>query len=97
MPYAAQASGIGVRYLEDQTFQAIPEADRRDGARDLRTAGYPDATLRAAFYSAMHGRAWFKSRERGRILARALATLGMPEQIRGQIESFIERLRSLIR
>jgi hypothetical protein len=97
LPYSHQASGTAVRYLEDQIFQVIPEADRRNGPRELRSSGYPEDVLRRAFYAAMHDHSWFKSRHGGRVLARALTALGMPEAIGRQIAGFIDRLRSLIR
>jgi putative ATP-dependent endonuclease of OLD family len=96
LPYAQRASRIDIRYLEDQVFQAIPDSQRRNGPRDLRTSDYSDPVLRSAFYSAMHGHSWFKSREGGRVLAQALIVLGMPEQIRNQIAKFIEKLRRLL-
>lgn len=97
LPHSHQASGIAVRYLEDQIFQAIPEADRRNGTRELRSSGYPEHVLRRAFYAAMHEHSWFKRRHGGRVLARALIALGMPEAIGRQIAAFIDRLRPLIR
>jgi putative ATP-dependent endonuclease of the OLD family len=96
LPYAVEASGTAVRYLEDQIFQAIPVADRLNTARDLRTSGYGEAIIRHAFYAAMHGRAWFKSREGGRVLARALTAIGMPQEIERQFADFVARLRPLI-
>lgn len=93
---AAEATEIEARYLEDQVYQAIPENERREGARALRTAGYEETILRSAFYTAMTARkaAWFKSREGGRILARALTRIGMPTAIKAQVESFGTRLKS---
>jgi putative ATP-dependent endonuclease of OLD family len=96
LPYAHQACGTAVRYLEDQIFQAIPEADRQNTARDLRTSSYTEPVIRAAFYTTMDGRSWFKSREGGRILARALTEIGMPEEIKRQFADFVARLSRLI-
>jgi putative ATP-dependent endonuclease of OLD family len=96
LPYAQEASGTAIRYLEDQVFQAIPEANRQNTARELRTSPYAEAVIRTAFYTAMDRRSWFKSREGGRILARALSAIGMPEEINRQIDSFVARLRPLI-
>lgn len=93
---AAQASGIDVRHLEDQVHLSIQEAHRLGGPRDLRSANYDDATIRSAFYAAMHGRSWFKSKEGGRILGHALARLGMPSAIQGHLEDFGQRLRAII-
>ena len=97
LPFAHEASGTALRYLEDQVFQSIPEADRQNTARDLQTSNYPEQVLRIAFYSTMHGRAWFKSRKGGRALARGLKALGMPPQIEEQFATFAARLRLLIR
>jgi putative ATP-dependent endonuclease of OLD family len=97
VPYAKEASGIDIRYLEDHIFQAIPLVERRNGPRDLRSSDYPETMLRSAFYTAMRGHSWFKSREGGRILARALTTLGIPHEIDRQFAAFVERLRALIR
>lgn len=94
--HAEQASGIPVRYLEDQIYQGIPEANRRNTPRDLRTSGYEDEIIRRAFYVAMHNRSWFKSREGGRILARALSTIGMPQEIQEQLMEYSARLRPFI-
>jgi putative ATP-dependent endonuclease of OLD family len=96
LPHAFEASGTAVRYLEDQIFQAIPEADRRNTPRELRTSGYAEAIMRRAFYAAMHGRGWFKSRQGGRIMARALTAIGMPQEIDRQFAEFAARLRPLI-
>jgi putative ATP-dependent endonuclease of OLD family len=97
LPHAHEASQTAVRYLEDQIFQSMPEADRRNTARDLRTSAYPEPIIRTAFYNAMHGRSWFKSRHGGRILARALTTIGMPAEIERQFADFVVKLRLLIR
>jgi putative ATP-dependent endonuclease of the OLD family len=96
LPYAFEASGTAVRYLEDQIFQAIPEVDRQSTARDLRRSSYPEAVIRAAFYAAMDRRSWFKSREGGRILARTLTAIGMPQELERQFAGFVARLRPLI-
>jgi hypothetical protein len=42
----------------------------------------------------MTTRSWFKSREGGRILARALTRIGMPAEIRRQFDDFGARLRT---
>jgi hypothetical protein len=97
LPYAHKACGTAVRYLEDQVFQAIPEAARQDTARDLRTSSYAEPIIREAFYAAMDHRSWFKSREGGRILARALTEVGMPQEIERQFTDFAARLSLLIR
>lgn len=96
LPYAFEASGTAVRYLEDQIFQGIPDAHRQNTARDLRTSAYAEAVIRDAFYTAMHNRSWFKSRAGGRILARALNTIGMPQEIARQFADYVARLRPLI-
>jgi hypothetical protein len=96
LPHAFEASGTAIRYLEDQIFLAISEAERQNSARDLRSSGYDEAVLRRAFYAAMHGRAWFKSREGGRVLARALTAIGMPQEIERQFTEYVVRLRSLL-
>jgi hypothetical protein len=44
----------------------------------------------------MTRRAWFKRREAGRILARALDRIGMPAEIGRQLEGFSNRLRATI-
>lgn len=94
---AAEATQIEARYLEDQVFQAIPESARQGGARALQTADYQDEILRSAFYAAMTAKksAWFKSREGGRILARALTRIGIPTGIKSQLEAFGARLKSV--
>jgi putative ATP-dependent endonuclease of the OLD family len=94
IPDAAQATDIESRYLEDQIYQYIPASDRLAGPRDLATAQYPEQILRDAFYVTMTSRSWFKSREGGRILARALNRVGMPVEIRRQFDDFGTRLRA---
>ena len=91
---AAQSTAIESRYLEDQVYGLIPEVARLGGARDLQTASYPEPLLRTAFHGAMTTRSWFKSREGGRILARALTRIGMPAEIRRQFDDFGARLRT---
>jgi putative ATP-dependent endonuclease of OLD family len=96
LPFAHEASGTGLRYIEDQIFQAIPEAERLSTARDLRTSNYSERVVRTAFYSAMHGYSWFKSRNGGRIFARGLLAVGMPQEIERQFAAFAARLRAFI-
>jgi hypothetical protein len=93
---ASAATEIESRYLEDQIYDMIPVAARIGGARDLRASNYSEHVLRAAFYAAMTRRAWFKRREAGRILARALDRIGMPAEIRRQLDDFGNRLRPTI-
>lgn len=93
---ASAATEIEPRYLEDQVYELIPIDARNGSARDLRTANYPEQILRAAFFTAMTRRAWFKRREAGRILARALDRIGMPTEIRRQLDDFGNRLRPAI-
>ena len=93
---ASAATEIEPRHLEDQIYELIPIDARNGSARDLRTANYPERVLRSAFYTAMTRRAWFKRREAGRILARALDRIGMPAEIRRQLDDFGNRLRSTI-
>jgi len=96
LPHAHASSGTAVRYLEDQIFETIPLPDRQGTARDLRTSAYPEAVLRTAFFGAMDRLSWFKSREGGRILARALIAIRMPQQIERQFTDFVARLRPLV-
>jgi putative ATP-dependent endonuclease of the OLD family len=93
---ASLATEVEPRYLEDQIYEMIPVDARSGSARDLRTSNYAEQVLRAAFYTAMTRRAWFKRREAGRILARALDRIGMPAEIGRQLEGFSNRLRAII-
>ncbi|MDQ2081035.1 AAA family ATPase [Xanthobacteraceae bacterium Astr-EGSB] len=96
IPAAAQVRDIDDRHLEDQVFQKIPASEQIGSARDIRTAVYSDATLRAAFYSAMTKHSWFKSREGGRALARTLKRVGMPASIQSRVDEFACKLRGAI-
>lgn len=93
---ATQHMEIEGRYLEDQVYQCIPEEVRQGPARELRSSNYPEAVLRRAFYTVMTERAWFKRREGGRTLARTLMRVGMPLEIRRQVEDFGNRIRAAI-
>jgi hypothetical protein len=94
---ATKATKIEPRYLEDQVYQAIPETIQIGGPRDLRTAQYAEQVLRDAFYKAMNQKGWFKTRQGGQILALALRTLGIPNEINIQINDFGNRLQAILR
>jgi putative ATP-dependent endonuclease of the OLD family len=93
---ASEARGMGLRYLEDQLYEAISQNLRQGTARELRTAGYADEVLRPAFYAAMEGNSWFKTREAGRILAQALVRIGIPEVLSRQLDRFRDQLRATL-
>jgi putative ATP-dependent endonuclease of the OLD family len=93
---ASAATEIEPRYLEDQIYDKIPVDARIGSARDLRASNYSEQGLRAAFYAAMTRRTWFKRRAAGRILASALDRIGMPAEIRRQLDDFGNRLRPTI-
>ena len=93
---ASEARGVQRRHLEDQVFFQISAPDRRGGPRELEAAGYPEQILRTAFNEAMTRHEWFKTRVAGRLLARALTDLGMPVEIRQQIDRFGERVQQLL-
>lgn len=93
---AAEAAGLSARYFEDHVYEQIPDADRRGTARDLRTAGYPEPILRSALLAAMTQRGWFKRRRGGQALARMLDRIGVPWEIRRQLDAFGVRLRAVM-
>lgn len=94
---AAEAMEIEGRYLEDQVYLSIAEQNRRGTARELRSQNYPEAEMRSAFFSTMTGKSWFKRREGGRVLARALMRIGVPAEMRRQFDEFGNTLRAKIR
>jgi len=93
---AAEVAGVEPRYFEDHIFDLIPAAQRQGTARALRTAGYPAELLRQSMLTAMTERSWFKKREGGQALARALIGIGMPAEIRRQLDAFGVRLRTVM-
>jgi putative ATP-dependent endonuclease of OLD family len=93
---AAEAADAPVRYFEDQLWERIPQGDHRGPPRELRVVGYPEQLLRCALLATMTECGWFKRRSGGRALARMIDRIGMPAEIRQQLDAFGARLRAVM-